>query len=84
MLTDLITAKKNRSKNFFKKEKQPNKCCIYMMSLCTSLQKWGQQHPANQGQNPTSDLITSTLLEESYTVQGAECDQLLDILLIDW
>lgn len=66
MHTDLITAKKNRSKKIKKKEKQPNARCIYTVSLLHCTLEGGlaapSPHPANQGQNPTSDVVTRTLL----------------------
>jgi len=66
MHTDLITAKKNRSKKILKKEKQPNARCIYTVSLLHCTLEGGlaapSPHPANQGQNPTTGVVTRTLL----------------------
>ena len=66
MHTDLITAKKNRSKKIFKKEKQPNARCIYTVSLLHCTLEGGlaapSPDPANQGQNPSTNVATRTLL----------------------
>ena len=66
MHTDLITAKKNRSKKILKKEKHPNARCIYTVSLLHCTLEGGlaapSPHPANQGQNPTTGVVTRTLL----------------------
>ena len=57
---------KQKQKNFKKKEKQPNARCICTVSLLHCTLEGGlaapSPHPANQGQNPTSDVVTRTLL----------------------
>ena len=52
---------KQKQKNFKKKEKQPNARCICTVSLLHCTLEGGlaapSPHPANQGQNPTTDMV---------------------------
>lgn len=66
MHTDLITAKKNRSKKIKKKKNNQTHAAYTRCPFCIALLEGGlaapSPHPANQGQNPTSDVVTRTLL----------------------